>query len=293
MPRLGPLDLPLEVLDPARHAVKLTDPVVLLNGVSQDGQERSDLRAPFPLCVRVRRGGLRVVAVVLEVLRIAGEQDRSGLVVVGKGRKRQRDAVLAPRGRPEVAADVLGQEREGLVEPLDPPDVVEGQLLREVVLDRPVDILHIAARKRLHEPAEILDDLERLLGQARKPRLLPELLDEARLPQEDLGLPGRPEPRRGIPHHGEAKPAALLEHLPALVALVVGETVPLGPQAHVVDSEGGRDFGERRVEEDLGLGAGELGQKPEDRGGAALRDREKDDPKLGENDGSRFDVARE
>ena len=60
-----------------------------------------------------------------------------------------------------------------------------------------------------------------------------------------------------------------------------------------MDGEGGRDFGERRVEEDLGLGAGELGQKPEDRGGAALRDREKDDPKLGENDGSRFDVARE
>ena len=133
MPRLGPLDLPLEVLDPARHAVKLTDPVVLLNGVSQDGQERSDLRARFPLSVRVRRGGPRVVAVVLEVIRIAGAQDRSGLVVVGKGRKRQRDAVLAPRGRPEVAADVLGQEREGLVEPLDPPDVAEGQLLREVV----------------------------------------------------------------------------------------------------------------------------------------------------------------
>ncbi len=293
LPRLRPLDLPLEVLDPARHAVELADPRVLLDGVPEDGKKRRDLSAPRLRSAGAGRGRICLVTVVLEVLRVPAEEDRASRVVIGEGRERKGNAVLAARGRGDLAAEVLGQECEGLVELLDPPDVVQRQLLLEIALHRPVDILGLAAGKGGHEAAEVLDHLEGLVGQAGEPRLLAEARDEARLPQEDLGLPGRPEPRARVTDDREAKPAVFLQDARSRVSLVVDEAEAFRPQAHVVDGEGGRHLGKRRVEEGLGLYSRESGEEPEDRGAAALRNRHEEDFRLGEDDRPLRNVLRE
>ena len=77
-----------------------------------------------------------------------------------------------------------------------------------------------AATKR----AEVLDELAGSLGQPREPGSSPNSLDEARLAQQQLGLPGRPQARRRVAHEREAQPAVLAQDALALLALVVARS---------------------------------------------------------------------
>ena len=141
------------------------------------------------------------------------------------------------------AGRVRREQRQRRVEPLDPADVVERQLLDERVLDRPVDVLARAAAERGDEAAEVLEDRGGILGQAREPRRRAEPLDEARLAQQQLGLPARPQPRGGVAHEREAQPAGGGEDRRPLV-LAVGREAVLGPpHAHVVHGQGGDTSG--------------------------------------------------
>ena len=197
----------LQELHAPRDLVELPDAGVLVDRVLDDREQRSDLLAPFLHAGGVRGGSRRLVAVALEVLRIAAVQGRRSLLVVRGGRQRDRRAVLlALLRRPVGPADVLAQERERLVELLEPPDVFDRQTVEELALDRPVDVLGIAGGHRGGKAAEVLDHVLGLLGDAREPRLLAEHVEEARLAEEELRLPARPEARRRVPYDREPEP---------------------------------------------------------------------------------------
>ena len=173
------------------------------------------------------------------------------------------------------------------------PTCPSGSCDGEVVLHRPVDVLDGPAREGRDEAAEVLHDVVGPLGEAGEPRLLAERDDEARLAEEELRLPGRPEPRSGMAHEGEPEPALLGQDPLTLRVRVVGEAVSLSPQAHVVHRERRRDLGKRRLRERLGGDAGELGEQPEERRAARLRHREEEDPPILEDDGAPAHVVRE
>ena len=172
--------------------------------------------------------------------------------------------------------------------------MVERQLAGEIVLDRPVDILDIPLEGRAATNRRKSSTISSwVLGQAREPRLVAELLDEARFPQEQLRLPGRPKALAGVADDGETKPAILAEDSLALFALVVGEPAAFAPKAHVVDRQRGRNLGKRRAREQVAWDFEKLGEKPEDGGAAGLGDGEEDEAELGEDDRAQLDVTGE
>ena len=150
----------------------------------------------------------------------------SGGRVVGARRQRQRRLVLAAVGAARGPRGVRVQPRERVAEPLDAADVVERELGDERVLDRPVHVLGRAAPERGHEAAEVLDQVAAgSLGHAREPGGVAERLGEARLAQQQLGLPARPQPGRRVAHEREAQPAVLGQDPLALLALIGREAV--------------------------------------------------------------------
>ncbi len=121
----------------------------------------------------------------------------------------------------------------------------------------------------------------------------PEHLEEARLAEEELRLPTRPEPRRRVSYDREPEPTLLGEDPLALLALVVGEPIAGPPEVHVVDGQGRRDAREHRVLEEVGGKAGHLGEDPADGRPPGLGNREVEDALLGEDDRPLLDVVGE
>ena len=148
-------------------------------------------------------------------------------------------------------------------------------------------------RHRGGKAAEVLDHVLGLLGDAREPRLLPEHVEEARLTEEELRLPARPEARRRVSYDREPEPTLLGEDPLALLALVVGEPIAGPPEVHVVDGQGRRDAWEHRVLEEVGGKAGHLGEDPADGRPPGLGNREVEHALLGEDDRPLLDVVGE
>jgi hypothetical protein len=164
--------------------------------------------------------------------------------------------------------------------------VVERQLPGEVALHRPVHVLGGARRQGADEAPEVLDDVRRIVGHAREPGRVAHLLDEPRLAQQQLRLPGRPQARPGVADEREAQPAVLVQDALALVAVVVPEPPAGAPDVHVVHGQRGRDLGHRRARELLGLEPRHLGQQPQDAGAAGLGHRQEEDAQLGQDHGA-------
>ena len=147
-----------------------------------------------------------------------------------------------------VVADVRAQQRERLVDPLDAADVGERELGDQVVLDGPVDVLALAAAERGDERAEVVDDLARRPRHAREPRRVAEVVDEARLAQQQLRLPARPQPRRRVAHEREAQPAVLGEQPLALGSRRSGSAAARRARAFMSCTvSAGETSGERRA----------------------------------------------
>ena len=177
--------------------VELPDAQVLVDRAAQQRQDR--LGPALPVGARARLGRHVVVAVARQVGAVAAPHDGGGRVVVRAGRQRQRAGVPSRRRRGGDAG-VGVQQRDRVRQPLGATDVPERQLRDEVVLDRPVDVLGVAGAERRDEAAEVLDDAGRRLRDAREPRLLAVERHEARLAEQQLGQPARPQALPGVAH---------------------------------------------------------------------------------------------
>ena len=279
---------------PLGEPVQLPEPGVLVDRGAQQREHGRDALLPGGRDGWIGAARRRRVAVGREVDAVPLPEHRGGRRVVRARRHRQRAAVLAPGAGGTAPVGDVGLERgERVAEPLDAADVVERELGDQVVLDRPVHVLRLAPAEGGDEAPEVLDQVGRPLGHAREPRLVAERLGEARLAQQELGLPARPQAGRGIAHEREAQPAVLAQDPLALLARVGREAVLGAPQAHVVDRQRGRHLGQPGALERLQRQAGELGQPPQDGRAARLGDRHEEDAQVGQHDGALGDVARE
>ena len=284
----------LQELHAACDLVELPDAGVLVDRVLDDREQRRYALAPL-----LHAGGVAaeppLVAVALEVLRVVAVQRRRSLLVVRGGGQRDRRAVLLallapaswPRRRARASSASVSSSFSSR------PTCVDRQPVEEVALDRPVDVDGLAGRHRRDEAAEVLDHVLGLLGDAREPRLFAEHVEEARLTEQELGLPA--DQRRGDGFRTTEKrnqPSSVEDPL-ALLALVVGEPMP-GPQRlmswMVRDVETPR---EHRVLEDVRGEAGQLGEDPADGRPSGLGNREVEHALLGEDDRPLLDVVGE
>ena len=216
-----------------RDAVKLPDAVVLFDRVSQDRAAAERPPRSIPLCVRVRRGGLRRRSRSARSPPHTGEQDVRGLVVVTAGRKRQRRAVLAPRLRRPDGRGRRARDRSASVSSSCSirPTWSSGSCVgRSCWTAQWTSSTSPPGERRRRSGGNPRRSRAGCSGRRGNHGSSPNIVDEARLAQEELGLPGRPEARRRVPHDGEAKPAVSSSNSLALLALVVGETVPASAQ---------------------------------------------------------------